>query len=79
MSGFDFDIDGQMYDLEMEWRQAYEAGIVAQADYESLARGRAAHGRLLEQARKRLERAEALKARVMVKIERLEDRMLGAG
>jgi hypothetical protein len=79
MSGIDFDIDSQMHELEMEWRQAYETSIVARADYQSLALSPGANAELLDMARERLDQAEALKARVMVKIERLEDRLLGDG
>ena len=74
-----FDIDSQLHELEMEWRQAYETSIVARADYQSLALSQAASAELIDMARERLDRAEALKARVMVLIERLEDQMLGKG
>lgn len=77
MSSLDFDLDMQMNTLELEWRQGYEASISARADYQSLASGRVSDAELLDRARERLERAEALKARIMAKIERLESRMLG--
>lgn len=77
MSSLDFDLDSQMNNLETEWRQVYEAGIIARADYHSLAANTTANARLLEKARERLERAEALKTRIMAKIERLEATMLG--
>ncbi len=32
MSSLDFDLDMQMNNLELEWRQGYEAGITARAD-----------------------------------------------
>jgi hypothetical protein len=66
-----------MNNLETEWRQVYEASIVARAEYLALAANPKANARLVEPARERLERAEALKARIMAKIERLEDYMLG--
>ena len=69
-----FDLDAQ--NLETEWRQAYEC-IVARADYQSLAASPKANADLLDLARERLDRTEALKARIMAKIERLEDTMLG--
>ena len=77
MSSLDFDIDAQMVQLEMEWRQAYEASISARAEYQALAADRKSTGHLLDVAGERLDRAEALKARIMVKIERLEDALLG--
>ncbi|HLN48850.1 MAG TPA: hypothetical protein VK251_05025 [Steroidobacteraceae bacterium] len=55
MSSLDLDLDDHVSNLEFEWRQVYEASIVA---------------------RERLDRAEALKGRIMAKIERLEDHML---
>jgi hypothetical protein len=77
MSSLDFDLDLHMSSLEGEWRQAYESSIVARADYQSLAASSKANADLLDHARERLDRAEALKARIMAKIERLEDTMLG--
>ena len=77
MSSLDFDLDLHMNRLEGEWRQAYESSIVARADYQSLAASPKANVDLLDQARERLDRAEALKARIMAKIERLEDTMIG--
>lgn len=77
MSSLDFDLDTRMNDLELEWRQAYESSIIARADYQSLAASPKANVDLLDLARERLDRTEALKARIMVKIERLEDSMLG--
>ena len=70
-------MDAQMSELETEWRHAYEKSISARADYQSLAANPAAGVSLLDRARERLDRAEALKARIMVKIERLESSMLG--
>ena len=77
MSSLDFDLDSRMNSLEQEWRQAYESSIVARADYQSLAAGPKKDSKLLDLARDRLERTEALKARIMAKIERLEDSLLG--
>jgi len=78
MSSLDFDLDTQMISLEFEWRQGYEAGIVARAEYQALAADRKANAAVLDAARERLDRAEALKARTRGKIERLEERLLGA-
>ena len=77
MSSLDFDLDLHMNNLEHEWRQAYESSIVARADYQSLAASPKANADLLDMARERLDRSEALKARIMAKIERLEDSILG--
>ena len=74
----DIDLDTQMNTLESEWRQVYEDSIVARAEYQSLATGRQASTELLDMARERLERSEAQKSRIMVKIERLESRMLSS-
>lgn len=76
MSSLDLDLDTQMNNSESEWRQIYEASIVARAEYQMLAMDPAANADLLDSARERLERAEALEARIMAKIERLEDYML---
>jgi hypothetical protein len=77
MSSLDFELDTHMNGLELEWRQAYESSIIARADYQSLAASPEPRVDLLEMARERLDRSEALKARIMAKIERLEDSMLG--
>jgi hypothetical protein len=77
VSSLDFDLDSRMNNLEQEWRLAYESSIVARADYQSLATGPKTDSKLLDLARDRLERTEALKARIMAKIERLEDSLLG--
>jgi ribosome modulation factor len=77
MSSLDFDLDMQMDHLEQEWRQGYEAGIAARAAYQSLAASATTDAELLNLARQRLERAEALKAKIMAKIKCLESSVLG--
>jgi len=77
MSSLDLDIDSQMTSLELEWRQAYESSIQLRAQYQALAASSANGGRKLDLALERLDRTEALKARIMAKIERLEDSILG--
>jgi hypothetical protein len=72
MSSLDFDLDSQMSYLEREWREAYEASIVARSDYQTLAASPKASANLLDMARERLDRSEAVKARVWGEIERLE-------
>jgi hypothetical protein len=79
MSSLDLDLDGQINNLELEWRLVYEASMVARADYQALAAAPSSSVDALDMARERLERAEAKKARIMAKIERLEDNMLGGG
>jgi hypothetical protein len=76
MSSLDFDLDTHMINLETEWRQAYETLISARSDYQSLAASREANADMLDMAHERMERAEALKARIMAKIERLEGSLL---
>jgi hypothetical protein len=76
MSGLDLDLDMQMTNLETEWREGYQASIVARAEYQALAADPKSNARRLDAARERLDRAEALKARIMTKIERLEVRLL---
>jgi hypothetical protein len=76
MSNLDSDLDGQLSNLELEWRLAYDDSIVARAEYQRLA-AKPASVEMQDAARERLERAEAKKARIMVKIERLEDTMIG--
>jgi hypothetical protein len=77
MSSLDLDIDSQMNNLELEWRQAYESSIVLRTDYQAMAANPEARVEMLDLARERLDRSEALKARITAKIERLEDSILG--
>ena len=77
MSSLDLDLDFQISSLEAEWRRAYDVSILARSDYQALAASSRASAAVLEAAGERVERAEALKARIMAKIECLEDRLLG--
>jgi hypothetical protein len=77
MSTLDLDLDSQMSNLESEWRQAYESSISAREELQALARTQDAKSTSFTRACQRLDRAEAMKARVMAKIERLEDSILG--
>ena len=74
MAGASSNIDRDADDREFEWREAYEESIAARADYQALARSAATSADTLDAARERLDRAEALKARVLARIERLEQR-----
>ena len=77
MSSLDFDLDSQMAHLESEWRQAYEHSVEARVDYQALAANPKADANQLDLARERMDRAEAVKERIMVRIERLESLLLG--
>jgi hypothetical protein len=77
MSSLDFDLDMTMSRLEREWRQAYESSVVARSDYQILAASTKVNNSLLDMARERVERSEAQKARILAKMERLEDNLLG--
>ena len=72
MARVNLDIDTQMSKLESEWREAYEASIAARQDYQALAGAKQANAESLDLAHERLDRAEAVKSRIMLKIERLE-------
>jgi hypothetical protein len=76
MSSLDFDPETAMNELAFEWRQGYQASIVARAEYQALMASPQANEGLLQAALERLDRSEVLKARIMAKIERLEDHML---
>ena len=77
MGSLEWDLDSEMSHLEAEWRRAYEAGILARADYQVLAAGSRAGVAVLEAARQRVDRSEALTASLMAKLERLEAMLLG--
>jgi hypothetical protein len=76
MSCLDSDLDEQMSQLQLEWRQAYESGIVARSYYQTLAASEHVNAEALNMARERLDRTVVLKAQIMAKIERVEDKML---
>jgi hypothetical protein len=76
MSTLDSNFDSQMSALELEWRQVYEASIVARAHYRALMQNNSAKEALLRIAKERLDQAEASNARIMAKIERLERKIL---
>ncbi|HEY2780070.1 MAG TPA: hypothetical protein VGI90_04825 [Steroidobacteraceae bacterium] len=77
MSSLDLELDNRMDDLELEWREAREASIIARAEYLALGANPEANAALISTARDRLRRAEAREARTYAKIELLEDSMLG--
>ena len=55
MHSLDLDLDTQMSNLEIEWREGYEASIEARADYQQLAADPKANADLLDAARERLD------------------------
>jgi hypothetical protein len=73
----EFDLDSRANFLEVEWHQAFEASIVARADYHSLASQRDADLVSLDLARERFEQCEARKSHILTKIDRLEGRFAG--
>ncbi len=77
MSSLDLELDGRMDDLELEWREAREACIVARAEYLALGANLDANSAAIEIARERLRRAEVAEARIFAKLELLENSMLG--
>ena len=77
MSSLDLELDSRMDHLELEWREAREASIVARAEYLALAADLDANAALIGSARERVRRAETREARIYAKIELLEDSMLG--
>jgi hypothetical protein len=76
MSSLDVNLDAQINNLEVEWRVAYDASILARAEYQALAASRSTRVTVLDVARERLERTESKKSQIMTKIERLEESML---
>jgi hypothetical protein len=77
MSSLDLELDGRIHDLELEWRQAHEASIIARAEYLALGADLKANADALDSARERLRRAEVTESRVFERIELLEDSVLG--
>jgi Asp/Glu/hydantoin racemase len=77
MSSLDLELDGRMDDLELEWREAREASIIARAEYLALGAAPMANAAAIDSARERLRRAEVREARIAARIELLEDSMLG--
>jgi len=77
MSSLDLELDGKMDDLELAWREANEAGIVARAEYLALSANPQDNTGAIDTVRERLSRTEVIKARLLARIERLEDSMQG--
>jgi hypothetical protein len=77
MSSLDLELDGRIDDLELEWRQAHEASIIARAEYVALGADFKANAATIDSARERLRRAEMTEVRIFAKIEILEDSTLG--
>ena len=77
MSSLDLELDGRIDNLELEWREAREASIIARAEYLALGADLTANAAAIDGARERLRRAEVREARIVAKIELLEDSTLG--
>jgi hypothetical protein len=77
MSSLDLELDGKMDDLELKWREAREASIIARAEFRALGANPSANAGPLDLARERLRRAEETEARMVAKLELLEDSLLG--
>jgi len=77
MSSLDLELDGRIEDLELEWRQAHEASIIARAEYLALGADFEVNAAAIDGARERLQRAEMAETRIFAKIEMLEDSMMG--
>ena len=77
MSSLDLELDGRIGALDLEWRQAHKASIIARAEYLALGANLEANAAAIDSARERLRRAEVTEARIFAKIEILEDNMLG--
>jgi len=77
MSSLDLELDGRIDNLELEWREAREASIIARAEYRALGADLTANAAAIDGARERLRRAEVREARIVAKIELLEDSTLG--
>ena len=72
MSRLNFDLDTKISSLELEWRLAYDASMVARAEYQALAANSKGGVGAMDLARERLERAESTKSLIMAKIDRLD-------
>jgi len=72
MGRLDGDFDLRLSHLEREWSAAYEASRLAGADFLALSASPKVKFEEVQKARRRLDQAEALKAQIMIKIERLE-------
>ena len=72
MGRLDGDFDLRLSHLEQEWHLAYEASRLAGADFLALSASPKVKFEEVQQARRRLDQAEDLKAQIMLKIELLE-------
>jgi hypothetical protein len=76
MSNLDLELDGRIDELELEWRLAHEASVIARAEYLALGADLEANAASIDSACERLRRAEVTEARIFAAIEMLEDSML---
>jgi hypothetical protein len=68
----DQDFDFRLNRLEAEWRTAYEASRAAGADFLALSARSDVKLAEVQEARRRLDEAEQLKAQMLARIERFE-------
>jgi len=73
MDKTNLDCDARLNRLETEWRAACEASRAAGADFLALSASSQAKYAEVQRARRRLDQAEQMKARIMTQIERLEE------
>ncbi len=78
MGKFNSEFDLRLSSLESEWRQAYEASRAADAEFAALSASPKVKFVDVQLARTRLDQAEQLKARIMAKIECLEETVIRA-
>jgi len=72
MGNFGIDLDSQLSHLEAEWRDAYESGSVARAEFLAVMVSPEFKLSTFDQARDRLDRAEAVKVQIIARMDRLE-------
>ena len=76
MQTTNYDLDTKLVTLESEWRQAYEQSLAARSEIEVLTALEKRDEMAVARAQLQLERVEAIKSRIMARIDRLEDAMV---
>jgi hypothetical protein len=64
MSSLDLELDSRIDQMELEWRQAHKASIIARAEYLALGADLEANADSIDSARERLRRAEVTEVRL---------------
>jgi hypothetical protein len=70
------DFDSKLASLESLWRQTYESSLAVRAEIDALTAAGNRDEMAVVRAQLHLERTEALKSRIMARIDRLEDSMI---